>query len=341
MATTRSISYAALPARGLIARLVGCLVGVILIAAVPAACSRESPSPGAAKPILRVVATTGMIADAARAIAGTDIEVAALMGEGVDPHLYKPAPGDVRLLESADVILFNGLHLEGKLIETLESLAKRKRVAPLGDALPADSLRRDDGGHADPHIWFDPVLWAHAADRVAEVLAAADPARADGYRARAATYHTELLSLDREARERLAVIPADRRVLVTAHDAFGYFGRAYGIEVLGIQGISTESEAGLKDINALVDLLVQRKIPAVFVESSVPRKTIEALIEGAQSRGHKIRIGGELFSDAMGAAGTPEGTYVGMFRHNVSVIAAALAGDAAADAREKVPEGGS
>jgi manganese/zinc/iron transport system substrate-binding protein len=250
------------------------------------------------------------------------------MGEGVDPHLYKPSPGDMRLLTDARLVLFHGLHLEGKMGDTLERLGKTNRVVDVGAALEqARLLAADEAhGHPDPHVWFDVALWATAIEPVKKTLATTDPSGAATFEVNAAGYAEVLKELDAYARSVIGSIPEGRRILVTAHDAFGYLGRAYGIEVLAIQGISTDSEASLKDINALVDLLVSRKVPAVFVESSVPPKTIEALVEGCRSRGHALIIRGELFSDAMGKEGTSEGTYVGMVIHNVDTIARALGG---------------
>jgi manganese/zinc/iron transport system substrate-binding protein len=279
---------------------------------------------------IRVVATTGMIADVARNIAGERATVTALMGEGVDPHLYKPSPADVRLLTDADVVLYNGLHLEGRMGEVLENLGKGKgkTVVAVGEAIEHSKLRSppEFEGQHDPHVWFDVSLWVEAAEAMREALIKADPAGTPNYRVNAEKYLAEMAALHEEVKAEIGKIPAERRVLITAHDAFGYFGRAYGMEVMAIQGISTDSEAGLKDINHLVDVIVQRKVPAVFFESSVPRKAIDALVEGAAARGHDVRIGGELFSDAMGADGTPAGTYLGMVRENVRVIVGGLGG---------------
>lgn len=292
-----------------------------------------SPNGGEGKGSQRitVVATTGMIADLARTIASDRAEVLALMGEGVDPHLYKPSPGDIRKLTAADCVLYNGLHLEGRMGEVLENLGKKKVVAAVAERIDASRLLAppEFPDQKDPHVWFDVTLWAEASSAIRDALIQADPAGESTYRAAAERLRTDLAALHDEVKTALAAVPPDRRVLVTAHDAFGYFGRAYGFEVLAIQGISTDSEAGLKDINQLVDLLVSRRVPAVFFESSVPRKAIDALIEGASARGHPVRLGGELFSDAMGAAGTPEGTYIGMVRHNVKVIAEGLGASAA------------
>lgn len=291
-----------------------------------AGCSKPAAKP--AKNGLQVITTTAMIADAARNIAGSHAEVIALMGQGVDPHVYKASPGDVRTLESADLILYNGLHLEGRMADTLAQLGKRRRVVAVAEAIPHNLLRSppEFEGQHDPHVWFDPSLWKFVVERVRDSLIEADPAHADEYRANATKYAGELDSLFSWTKEQIGTIPENGRVLVTAHDAFGYFGRAFGLEVLGIQGISTDSETSLDTVRSLVTLLADRKIPAVFVESSVPRKSIEALIEGSKARGHTLLIGGELFSDAMGPEGTPEGTYLGMVRHNVVTIVKALGG---------------
>lgn len=299
---------------------------LVTLTLLVAGCSKPAAKP--AKNGLQVITTTAMIADAARNIAGSHAEVIALMGQGVDPHVYKASPGDVRTLESADLILYNGLHLEGRMADTLEQLGKRRRVVAVAEAIPHNLLRNppEFEGQHDPHVWFDPTLWRLVAERVRDAMVEADPANATEYRANATTYLAKLDSLHAWTKAQIATIPESGRVLVTAHDAFGYFGRAYGVEVLGIQGISTDSETSLDTVRSLVTLLADRKIPAVFVESSVPRKSIEALIEGSKAKGHTLAIGGELFSDAMGPEGTPEGTYLGMVRHNVVTIVKALGG---------------
>jgi manganese/zinc/iron transport system substrate-binding protein len=279
---------------------------------------------------LRVVATTAMVADIVERLGGDRIAVETLLGPGTDPHLYKPTPSDMRALQGADLIVYSGLKLEGKMTDTLENLAKSKPVLNYTDAmarerLPAASAdNAEHGKQFDPHAWFDVSLWASGIDAARDALAKADPANAEKFAANANEYKIILADLDTWVREQIATIPQERRVLVTAHDAFGYFGRAYGIEVQGIQGLSTESEASLSDINRLVDELTKRKVPAVFVETSISPKNIEALVQGAKARGHDVRIGGSLFSDAMGEAGTAQGTYVGMVRHNVTQIVEAL-----------------
>jgi len=279
---------------------------------------------------LAIVATIGQIADLARHVAGARATVRALMGEGVDPHTYRPTRADVLALRRADLMLANGLRLEAQLEELLLALASEKPVLRLAERLPAERLlaHPDFPGKFDPHLWMDVALWSELLPILAGELSRLDPTDAAGYRERVHTYAAELAALERYVRSVLETVPPERRVLITAHDAFGYFGRAYGFEVHGIQGLSTESEAGLAEIERLVRLLVERRIAAVFVESSVSERNVRALLEGAAARGHTVRIGGQLFSDAMGAPGTYEGTYVGMIDHNVTVIARALGGTA-------------
>jgi len=279
----------------------------------------------------KVVATIAMIGDVAREIAGDHAEVETLIGEGVDPHLYLPTSADLKTLQSADLILYNGLLLEGKMTDTMGRFAQSgKPVRAVTDSVleASDYVLSDESEHYDPHVWMDVTGWIKATELITGSLSTLMPEHKPDIRANSERYLGELRALDDYARKALASIPEEQRVLVTAHDAFGYMARAYGLEVRGIQGISTESEAGLKDINDLVAFLIERRIPAVFVESSVPRKSVEALVEGARARGHEVRIGGELFSDAMGAAGTYEGTYIGMIDHNVTTITRALGGTA-------------
>lgn len=273
---------------------------------------------------IRAVATTGMVADLIKNIGGERIEVAQLMGQGVDPHLYKASVGDLRKLEAADMIFYSGLHLEGKMGEIFEGLAKKRPTFAVGELIKDITVLEDDDKSHDPHIWFDVSLWSKAAGVVGDVLSQFDPSNSTEYQKRTSDYRGELAKLHDYARTQIATIPKDRRVLVTAHDAFRYFGRAYDIDVKGIQGISTEAEASVKDVNELVNLLVQRKIKAVFVETSVNPRNVQALIQGCQAKGHTVAIGGELYSDAMGKDGTAEGTYVGMVKHNVDTIVRAL-----------------
>ena len=276
---------------------------------------------------LKVTATVGMVADLARRIGGDRVEVTTLMGPGVDPHLYKASEGDLRRLGDADVVLYNGLFLEGKIGDALAQVAERgKPVVAVAEKIDESKLVHPEEyeGHPDPHVWFDVSLWIRTVPPIVEGLAAAAPAAEPYFKERAAALVLELEQLHLWCREQIASIPEERRVLITAHDAFGYFGRAYDIEVVGLQGLSTATEFGLKDVQRIVDLVSDRGIRAVFVESSVPRRSIEAVVQGCKARGHDVTIGGELFSDAMGEEGTPEGTYVGMVRSNVETIVGAL-----------------
>jgi manganese/zinc/iron transport system substrate-binding protein len=308
---------------------VGAVVLALFVSALGAAPVRAEAEPS--KP-LAVVATTGMIADAVRQVGGERVNVRALMGPGVDPHLYRQTSSDIAAMARADAVFWHGLYLEAQLEEFFAALGKRKPVIALADTLPRDRLIEHDTykGRFDPHLWMDPRLWAGVVGAARDALVKLDPAGRATYEANAAAHLAEIEKLATYADTAFASVPAGARVLVTAHDAFNYFGRAYGYEVLGIQGISTESEAGLRQIERLVDILVQRKIGAIFVESSVSDRNVRALIEGAAAKGHKVVIGGELYSDAMGAPGTYEGTYIGMIDHNVTVITRALGGQAPA-----------
>jgi manganese/zinc/iron transport system substrate-binding protein len=277
----------------------------------------------------RAVATTGMISDMVARIGGENLRVTGLMGPGVDPHLYKASAGDVRTLAGADIIFYNGLHLEAAMAEVLDEMTGRTVTVPVADEIPEGRRISSEyfTGSWDPHVWFDIGLWATTTSRVEEALVSLDPDGEEGYRARARSFRDTLSALDLWVRERVSELPAERRILVTAHDAFGYFGRAYGFEVVGLQGISTVSEAGTSDVQRIADLVVERQIPAIFVETSVARRTIEAVQAAVRNRGSEVRIGGSLFSDAMGSAGTPEGSYPGMVRHNVNAIVDALLDD--------------
>lgn len=281
---------------------------------------------------IHAVATTGMVADLVRNIGGDRVQVTQLCGSGVDPHLFKATRDDLCEVLRGDFLFVSGLHLEGKLSLVLQRLGTKRPVVSVAEQLPHETLifPPDAAGAPDPHVWNDVSAWSLAAGVVAESLSVFDPKFAARYAESVAVYQTRLAKLHAYGVRVIATIPKERRVLVTSHDAFHYFGRAYGLEVLAAQGLSTESEAGLARINALVDLLVERQVPAVFVESSVPAKSIEALVEGAASRGHRVSIGGELFSDAMGSVGTYEGTYEGMLDHNLTIVARALGGAAPA-----------
>lgn len=293
---------------------------------ISGACHR--PDPPEDNAAYQVVATIGMVADIVRQVAGDKARVEALIGEGVDPHLYRPTADAVKALQRADVVFYSGLMLEGKMADVLAKLGRKQPVYAVTQLIDEHELLRPQGmnGHHDPHVWMDVRAWMKAVEAVAATLGAYDPPHHDFYQFNAQTYLQELQRLDAYARQAIASIPEHRRVMITAHDAFNYFGRAYGIRVEGVQGLSTESEAGLDDINGLVDLIVRHDVTAVFVESSVPDKNVRALVEGASSRGKRVVIGGQLFSDAMGKAGSYEGTYIGMIDHNVTTIARALGG---------------
>lgn len=274
---------------------------------------------------VRVTTTANMITDLVRQVGGDRVRVTGLMGPGVDPHLYKASAGDVRRLTTADITFYGGLHLEGKMSDILEKLERFHPSHAVTEAIPKSRLHREgEGENYDPHVWFDVTLWKSAATVVRDRLSEIDPAHANVYEANAARYLRELDDLDRWIKTRLAAVAPEQRVMITAHDAFGYFGARYGVEVRGLQGLSTTAEAGTRDVRGLADFIAERRIKAVFVESSVPRRTIEAVQAAVRARGHDLALGGELYSDAAGAEGTPEGTYVGMIRHNIDTIVEAL-----------------
>jgi manganese/zinc/iron transport system substrate-binding protein len=308
----------------------------LAVLACVAAGACAPPEPPDEEGRLNVVATIGMIRDVVQNVGGEHVRVVGLMGPGVDPHLYKASEGDVRRLFRADVVFYGGMHLEARMGEVLEEMGGRTRVAAVSEVIPADQRLSppEFQGAYDPHVWFDVRLWAMTVDVVARTLSEADPAHARDFAASADRYRAQLAELDGYVREQARRVPAERRVLITAHDAFNYFGRAYGFQVRGLQGISTASEAGTADVQALADFIAGRRIPAVFVESSIPRRNVEAVQEAVRSRGWRVRIGGELFSDALGTAGTPEGTYAGMVRHNIDTIVGALLGERSATEEE-------
>ena len=303
------------------------LKGLSAVALGAAVLPRSAMASGAA---VKVVATTGMIADTTRAIGGDLVEVKALMGPGVDPHAYRQTRTDILAMSRADLILWNGLYLEAQMEEVLGDLSARVPVRAVAEVVPEGTrIAHDDyADRFDPHVWMDPVLWRDVAFAIRDALSEVAPDHASEFAKNADTYAEDVIKLANYAKNVLASVPEQTRVLVTAHDAFNYFGRAYGFDVIGIQGISTESEAGLNRITELVNLLVEREVSAVFVESSVSDRSIRALIEGAAAKGHDVRVGGELFSDAMGHPGTYEGTYIGMIDHNATVISTALGGSA-------------
>ncbi len=282
---------------------------------------RDMKTPGK----ILVVTTTGMIADAVKNIAGDKVDVVALMGPGVDPHLYKATHGDLEKITAADIIFYNGLHLEGKMGSVLEKAERIRRVVPVTAGIDAAFLRAIPGYDAhDPHIWFDVALWRKAVENISAQLIKVDSVNTETYRVNTQRYLKALDSLNTSIERELSTIPSQQRVLITAHDAFGYFGDAYNIEVRGLQGISTLSEFGLRDVTSLVDFIIERRIKAIFVETSVSTKSINAILAGCREKGWNVRIGGNLYSDAMGDEGTVEGTYIGMVNANVKTIVSAL-----------------
>ncbi|AZS17182.1 metal ABC transporter solute-binding protein, Zn/Mn family [Paenibacillus lutimineralis] len=304
----------------------------VLVLVIVAACSKVE---GEASHLQRaedgdkiqVVSTIGMITDVVQEVGGEEVEAIGLMGPGVDPHLYKASQGDMTRLDRADMIFYGGLHLEGKMTEIFEKLERSKPTVAVSRGIDTSLLRsgEDAGGtQYDPHIWFNVKHWISATETIRDALASYDPAHADLYKDNAEKYIQQLKELDEEVRTAVAEIPPSGRVLVTAHDAFGYFGEAYGIKVMGLQGISTAAEYGSKDVSELRDYLVDNKIKAVFVESSIPTKSMEAVIAGAKEKGHEVEIGGELYSDSLGEPGSDADTYIKMVRHNVSTIVNAL-----------------
>ena len=279
---------------------------------------------------IRAVSTVGMVADVVSAVGGDKVQSSQLLRAGIDPHTYSATRDDMASIMQGDMVFYSGLLLEGQMAEALKSAGDTRPSIAVAEGIPAASRLQDSANtsHNDPHVWMDVSLWIQGAEVVAQALAKFDPVNAEDYHRRATAWKEELQGLHEYCKTCIASIPENSRVLITSHDAFQYFGRAYGIEVMGVQGISTESEAGLQDINELVDLLVERKIPAVFCESSVSQKSIDAVVAGAKSRGQEVKVLGPLFSDAMGTAGTWEGTYAGMLDHNATLITRGLGGTA-------------
>lgn len=273
----------------------------------------------------KIVVTTGMIGDIVSNIGGDSIDVTALMGPGVDPHQYTAVQSDLRKLQEANIIFYNGLHLEGKMVSVFEKMKRNKAVYAVSDGLDESDLRRLDEDNAhDPHIWMNVALWRKAAEYTTARLCEHFPSMASYFKNRASIYIDRLNELDNQVKKDIMSIPENQRVLITAHDAFSYFGSAYNIEVVGLQGISTVSEAGIKKAQNLTNLIIDRKITAIFVESSVPTKRMERLVESCRESGHEVRIGGNLYSDAMGAPGSSADSYEGMIRANVKTIVDAL-----------------
>lgn len=307
------------------------IIALILLITLLAACGQTGANgdaaSGEAEGKLNVVATTGQIHDAVANIVGDAVDLTGMFGPGVDPHLYVPTESDVSLLGRADVIFYNGLHLEAQMERVLDQMAQRGvTVVAVGTVLPEERLLSWDSNYPhDPHIWNDPELWSLGVEAIRDTLTEADPANADMYRQNAEAYLAEIAETHAYVKAQAERIPAEQRIMITAHDAFGYFARAYGFEVRGLQGISTESEAGTADVQELVDFIVSRRVPAIFVETSVSPRNIEAVQAAARARGFEVNIGGQLYSDALGDPGTPEGTYTGMLRHNIDTLVKALA----------------
>lgn len=304
------------------------IVGIFLVISLifVSACSKQNVNKDNDDGKIIVTTTIGQIADAVKNIGGEKVTVNSLMGPGTDPHLYKATQGDISKLEKADIIFYSGLYLEGKMLDVLERINKTKPTYAIAEAIDKEKLLSASGGSYayDPHVWFDINLWKEALEVVKTGLIEIDPDNKDYYEENAQKYFNQLDELSAYAVEEMAQIPDEQRVLVTAHDAFGYFGKAFDMEVMGLQGLSTDSEYGLGDVQNLVDTLVKRNIKAVFIESSISERSINAVIEGAKQKGHEVKIGGELFSDAMGEEGTEEGTYIGMYKHNVKTISEAI-----------------
>jgi manganese/zinc/iron transport system substrate-binding protein len=310
-------------------RLLAAAVVLVLAALAVAGCGGASSSDAAiGDRKVRITTTTNFITDTARQIGGDRVEVTGLMGAGVDPHLYKASAGDIKTLRDADVILYGGLHLEGKMADLFEQLADRQTTVAVTKDMPADRLLDPPQGltgvEHDPHVWFDVGLWKDAARTVSDTLAAKDPKHAATYTRNLERFLRQLDRLDRQVRERMASVPKARRVLVTSHDAFHYFGRRYDVDVVAIQGVSTAAEATTADVQRVAKVIADRGVRAVFIESSVPRQTIDAVLAAAHRMGTDAKVGGQLYSDAAGDEDTEEGTYVGMIRANADMIAAGL-----------------
>ncbi len=302
-----------------------CLIGILLWSG----CDPKGQPDAAIGDKLRVVTTIGMITDIVRNVGGTPVEVTGIVEHGVDPHFYNPTPKDVQTLGSAHIIFYNGLHLEAKMADVLGSMSGDTLTVAVTDGVDRNLLLTppEYEGLYDPHLWFDVKLWMQVVGKVRDVLSEFDVDNTVLYRSNAERYLTKLMELDEYVKSQVERVPSQQRVLVTAHDCFNYFGQAYGFEVRGLQGISTTSEIGIADIQELATFIVERGILAIFVESSVSSQSLEAVKAAVKSKGFDVKIGGVLFTDAMGSEGTPEGTYMGMIRHNIDTIVHALIGE--------------
>ena len=304
-------------------KVISSILALSLMLVVLAGCAPKEGSEDNGK--LKVVTTTTIIADVVRNLAGDLVEVEALMGPGVDPHLYKASAGDVKRMNNADMVVYNGLHLEGRMGEVFENI-KGKIIFAANENLDESKLLdfETNPGYFDPHVWFDVQIWKGATRRIAEGLKELDPENKEKYDENLEKYIVELDELDKYVRDRTEEVDPEKRILVTAHDAFQYFGNQYGFDVRGLQGISTDAEAGTADVRKLADFIVEKEIKSIFVESSVPRKNIEALQEAVKAKGFDVEIGGELYSDSTGGAGTPAESYIGTVRENIDTIVDAL-----------------
>jgi manganese/zinc/iron transport system substrate-binding protein len=295
---------------------------IILVLVTVLSCKNKTEASGK----LRVVVSTSMLTDLVKNIGGDLIEIDGLMGAGVDPHLYKASEGDVTKLFTADVIFYNGLHLEGKLVEVFEKMKANKTTIALGESLAKETLIGSDyfASNYDPHVWFNIQYFKQFSDKVTRVLSEKDPKNASNFAANNLLFQKKLDLLESTIKNTIAKLPEEKRILVTAHDAFNYFGKTYGFKVVGLQGLSTATEAGVQDVQKLSNFIIENNVKAIFIESSVPRRTIEALQAAVLSKNHEVTIGGSLYSDALGDSGSLEGTYVGMFLYNVNTIVNAL-----------------
>jgi manganese/zinc/iron transport system substrate-binding protein len=307
--------------------LAACLLAALAACGPVQAGGAPDPEEIASREI-NVVTTIGQIGDVVRNIAGTRVDLVELMGPGIDPHLYRASEGDVVSLAEADIVFYNGLHLEAKMADVFEKMRGSVTTVAVTDEIDRDELLSppEFEGAYDPHVWFDVSKWMSVTEVIRDSFVDIDPEHAQLYEDNARAYLAELEELDRYVVEQAQLTPEEQRVLITAHDAFNYFGNAYAFEVRGLQGISTASETGTADLSEIADFIVERDIPAIFVETSVPQRFVEALREAVDARGSEVSIGGSLYSDAMGDAGTPEGTYIGMVRHNIDTIVTGLAG---------------
>lgn len=308
------------------ARNVVCSVLLMFVLLVCSGCDTKNKNDTRENGKIRIVTTTGMITDTVKNVGGEKVDVVGLMGPGIDPHLYKATGKDIERLTSADIIFYNGLHLESKMADLFGGMSGDTKSFAVAESVSKDSLLPlvDSISQYDPHLWFDVSLWMKVVENVRDSLIEYKPDIKADISRNAKQYLDKLTQLHEYIKAQVERIPVEQRVLITAHDAFNYFGNAYGFEVRGLQGISTVAKASIADVQELAIFITERRIPAIFIETSVSVKNLEAVKAAVQSKGYKVQIGGELFSDAMGSEGTPEGTYIGMVRHNIDTIVSAL-----------------